>query len=139
MDELSWIWDDKTGEIRCGGELIATVAGATIYNTEPDREKAFENARLIASAPELKRRLAKLMTIASPPRLPYGIQDNRSMDMAKATVIDRIELTRRRMALREKLTAEPNDLSPTTELRGLISDLDKIRGFNEWQTRTISQ
>ena len=59
--------------------------------------------------------------------------------MAKATVIDRIELTRRRMALREKLTAEPNDLSPTTELRGLISDLDKIRGFNEWQTRTISQ
>ncbi len=59
--------------------------------------------------------------------------------MAKATVIDRIELTRRRMALRKKLTAEPNDLSPTTELRGLISDLDKIRGFNEWQTRTISQ
>ena len=48
--------------------------------------------------------------------------------MAKATVIDRVELTRRRMALREKLTAEPNDLSPTTELRGLISDLDKIRG-----------
>lgn len=51
--EGKWELNNKTGEIRCNGVAIATVAGATYFNHEANAEQCMGNARLIELAPVL--------------------------------------------------------------------------------------